>query len=105
MQPQTTILDADGSALFSLETGREYVLTAAGNFGTGTVTVEFEDGAGNAFALPEPGSTDASEPFERTAAFAVGFIAPAAAVEIELADATEPDLSISIAPAAPTRRW
>lgn len=80
-------ITADGTYTVATLPGKTYSFAASGDFGGGTLAVKWLDDEGNATAFPN---------VTLSAAGAFPFTAPSKTVALVVADATDPDIEVSV---------
>lgn len=85
-------ITTNGTTPLTVEAGREYVLSAAGTFGGGTLTPKWSDGTNDVNVASSEGDLALS------AAAAYVIVAPTALIKLVLAGASGANLIIRLSP-------
>jgi hypothetical protein len=85
------LLTANGTTLISVDPGQEYVLSAAGNFGGGTLTPKWSDGTSDVTVVGPSGD------LALTAGAAYIIVAPTSSMKLVLSGGSSPSINVSIA--------
>lgn len=84
------LINANGTNFISVDAGREYVISAAGTFGGGTLTPKWSDGTTDV-AIAGP-----SGDLALTAGAAYAVVAPTSTLKLVLAGASSPNINASV---------
>jgi hypothetical protein len=84
------LITANGTNVISVEPGREYVLSAAGTFGGGTLTPKWSLGGSDVDIIGPAGALA----FTGGAAYVV--VAPTSSLKLVLAGASSPNINVNV---------
>jgi hypothetical protein len=84
------LINANGTTSLSMEAGKEYVLSAAGTFGGGTLTPKWSDGTTDTTVVGPSGD------LALTAGSAYVVVAPTSSLKLVLTGASSPSINASV---------